>query len=91
MSLMQNTSEITKTDKQVYLITLVRQSADLPMYLDHMVYETPAAGYKFMAKLVNAFTEAGYRQKQVNEDHYELDNGLDKISLTGKTQDVFKD
>ncbi|KRM28168.1 MULTISPECIES: hypothetical protein [Limosilactobacillus] len=91
MSLMQNASEITKTDKQVYLITFVRQSTDRPMYLDNMIYETPAAGHKFMAKLVDAFTQAGYREKQVNDDHYELNNGLDKISLTGKTQDVYKD
>lgn len=91
MSLMQNTSEISKTDNQVYSILLVRQSADRPMYLDNMVYETPAAGQKFMAKLVDAFTQAGYRQKKVNDDHYELDNGLDKISLTGKTQDVYDD
>lgn len=90
MSLMQNTSEINKTDKKVYLITLVRQSTDLPMYLDHMIYEDTAAGQKFMANLVEAFSRAGYRQKKISDDHYELNNGLDKISLTGKLQDVYK-
>ncbi len=38
MSLMQNTSEINKTDKQVYLITLLRKSTNMPQYIDHMVY-----------------------------------------------------
>jgi hypothetical protein len=90
MSLMQNTSEISKTDEKVYLITLVRQSTDLPMYLDHMVYQSAAAGEKFMANLVNAFAHAGYKEKKASADHYELSNGLDKISLTGEEQDVYK-
>jgi hypothetical protein len=88
---MQNTSEISKTDKQVYSITLVRQSADLPTYLDNMIYESKESGQKFMVKLVNSFANAGYRQKKVNDDHYELTNGLDKISLTGKVEDVYTD
>ena len=40
MSLMQNTSEISKTEQQVYLITLIRKSPDLPMYIDNMIYES---------------------------------------------------
>ena len=44
MSLMQNTADIDKTGKQVYLITLIRESADQPMYLDQMIYESAAAG-----------------------------------------------
>lgn len=91
MSLMQNTSEISKTDQQVYSITLVRQSADLPMYLDNMIYESQASGRKFMTKLVDSFTKAGYRQKKLNDDKYELNNGLDKITLTGKVEDIYTD
>ncbi|MBD5806639.1 hypothetical protein EAI26_07595 [Lactobacillus sp. 0.1XD8-4] len=91
MSLMQNTSEISKTDTQVYLVTLVRESADMPQYIDHMVYETTEGGQKFMARLVEAFSRAGYRQKKVSDDEYLLNNGLDKITLTGETQAVFKD
>ena len=91
MSLMQNTADINKTGKQVYLVTLVRESTDQPMYLDPMVYESAAAGEKFMANLTAAFVRAGYREKQADADHYELNNGLDKISLTGKQQDVFED
>lgn len=91
MSLMQNTSNIKKTNQTVYLITLVRQSADRPMYLDHMAYESAAAGQKFMANLTAAFERAGYRLKKSEADHYLLDNGLDKISLTGSTQSVFED
>lgn len=90
MSLMQNTQNISKTDEQVYLITLVRKSADRPTYLDHMIYRTSAAGQKFMANLADAFAKAGYRQKKVSADHYELDNGLDKISLTGANQDIYQ-
>ena len=55
MSLMQNTQNISKTDEQVYLITLVRQSADRPMYLDSIIYKTAAAGQKYMANLADAF------------------------------------
>lgn len=91
MSLMQNTSEISKTDQQVYSITLVRESADLPMYLDNMIYDSEESGRKFMQKMVGSFSNAGYRQKKINDDHYELNNGLDKISLTGKVEDVYKD
>ena len=91
MSLMQNTADINKTGKQVCLVTLVRESTDQPMYLDQMVYESAAAGEKFMANLTAAFVRAGYREKQADADHYELNNGLDKISLTGKQQDVFED
>ncbi|HJA21288.1 MAG TPA: hypothetical protein H9721_01690 [Candidatus Limosilactobacillus intestinipullorum] len=90
MSLMQDTQNIKKTDEQVYLITLVRQSADRPMYLDHMVYQTTAAGQRFMANLADAFDKAGYRKEKTNADHYELNNGLDKITLTGKSQSVFQ-
>ncbi|MDO4903896.1 MAG: hypothetical protein Q3959_06520 [Limosilactobacillus sp.] len=90
MSLMQNTQDITKTNEQVYLVTLVRQSADLPMYLDNMVYKTTEAGQKFMAGLVSAFEQADYRSTKIGDDKYELDNGLDKITLTGKVQDVFQ-
>lgn len=91
MSLMQNTADIDKTGKQVYLVTLLRESTDQPMYLDQMIYESAAAGQKFMANLTAAFVRAGYREEKVNADHYKLNNGLDKISLTGKQQDVFKD
>lgn len=91
MSLLQNTSEINKTDKQVYLINLIRQSADQPTYLDHMVYENSAAGQKFMAKLVAAFVRAEYRKTKIDNDHYQLTNGLDKITLTGELQDVYQD
>lgn len=91
MSLMQDTAEISKTDSQVYLVTMVRQSTDMPMYIDHMVYQTVAGGQKFMTKLVAAFAHAGYREKKVDADHYELSNGLDKISLTGKLEDVYED
>lgn len=91
MSLMQNTSDINKTGKQVFLVTLVRESTDQPMYLDQMVYESAAAGEKFMANLTAAFVRAGYREQKIDADHYELNNGLDKISLTGKQQDVFED
>lgn len=91
MSLMQDTSEISKTDQQVYLITLVRKSPDLPMYIDNMIYESTQSGQKFMSKLVAAFSRAGYRDTKINDDHYELTNGLDNISLTGKLQDVYKD
>ena len=55
MSLMQNTSEINKTDKQVYLITLLRKSTNMPQYIDHMIYETAEGGQEFMARLVEAF------------------------------------
>jgi hypothetical protein len=91
MSLMQNTSDINKTGQQVYLVTLLRESADQPMYLDQMVYESAAAGQKFMANLATAFVRAGYRKEQADADHYKLNNGLDQISLTGKQQDVFED
>ncbi|MCZ3747431.1 hypothetical protein L2520_08545 [Limosilactobacillus vaginalis] len=91
MSLMQNTSEISKTDQQVYSITLVRKSPDLPMYIDNMIYESAQSGQKFMTKLVAAFSRAGYRDSKVDDDHYKLTNGLDKISLSGKLEDVFKD
>lgn len=91
MSLMQNTTDINKTGKQVYLVTLIRESTDQPMYLDQMVYESAAAGQKFMAGLTDAFVRAGYRKQKDSADHYELNNGLDKISLTGKTEDVFED
>ena len=91
MSLMQNTSEISKTDQQVYSITLIRNSPDLPMYIDNMVYESTQSGQKFMEKLVAAFSRAGYRDTKVDDHHYELTNGLDKISLSGKLEDVFKD
>lgn len=91
MSLMQNTSEISKTDQQVYSIILIRKSPDLPMYIDNMIYESSQSGQKFMQKLVAAFSRAGYRNKQIDDDHYELNNGLDKISLTGKLQDVYQD
>lgn len=91
MSLMQNTSNIKKTSQSVYLITLVRRSADRPMYLDHMVYDSAAAGQKFMANLAAAFERAGYRLNKDDADHYQLDNGLDKITLTGSTQSVFED
>lgn len=91
MSLMQNTADINKTGKQVYLVTLVRESTDQPMYLDQMVYESATAGQKFMANLTAAFVRAGYREQKTDADHYELNNGLDKISLTGKQQDVFED
>lgn len=90
MSLMQNTQNISKTDEQVYLITLVRQSADRPMYLDSMIYKTTEAGQAFMANLADAFAKAGYRQDKTSADHYELNNGLDKISLKGASQSVFK-
>lgn len=90
MSLMQNTSEISKTEQQVYLITLIRKSPDLPMYIDNMIYESVQSGQKFMTKLVAAFSR-GYRDSKVDDDHYELTNGLDKISLSGKLEDVFKD
>ena len=90
MSLMQNTLNFSKTDEQVYLITLVRQSADRPMYLDSMIYKTAAAGQKFMANLADAFAKAGYREDKVSADHYELNNGLDKIKLTGSNQSIFK-
>lgn len=91
MSLMQNTSNIKKTSQSVYLITLVRRSADRPMYLDHMVYDSAAAGQKFMTNLAAAFERAGYRLNKNDADHYQLDNGLDKITLTGSTQSVFED
>ncbi|MFC2684297.1 MAG: hypothetical protein ACFN06_02075 [Limosilactobacillus oris] len=91
MSLMQNTSNIKKTSQSVYLITLVRRSADRPMYLDHMVYDSAAAGQKFMTNLAAAFERAGYRLTKSDADHYQLDNGLDKITLTGSTQSVFED
>ena len=61
MSLMQNTSEINKTDKQVYLITLLRKSTNMPQYIDHMIYETAEGGQEFMARLVEAFSRAGKR------------------------------
>lgn len=89
MSLMQDVQSTNKTDQQVYLITLVRQSTDRPLYLDHMIYQTAADGEKFMARLVAAFGRAGYRQQKVTADHYELNNGLDKITLTGTAQDVY--
>lgn len=91
MSLMQNTSDINKTGKQVYLVTLIKESTDQPMYLDQMVYKSAAAGQKFMANLTDAFVRAGYRKQQVDADHYKLSNGLDKISLTGKQHDIFED
>ncbi|MGM9892004.1 hypothetical protein [Limosilactobacillus sp.] len=90
MSLMQDTQNINKTDEQVYLITLVRQSTDRPMYLDHMIYQTTAAGQKFMANLADAFSKAGYRLEKVNADHYILNNGLDKITLTGESQGIYQ-
>ena len=90
MSLMQNTADIDKTGKQVYLITLIRESADQPMYLDQMIYESAVAGQKFMTNLTDAFVRAGYREEKVDADHYKLNNGLDKITLTGKQQDVFE-
>jgi hypothetical protein len=61
------------------------------MYIDHMVYQTAAGGQKFMTKLVSAFAHADYREKKVDADHYELSNGLDKISLTGQLEDVYED
>lgn len=88
---MRNTSEISKTDAQVYLVTLIRESADMPQYIDHMIYETQAGGQKFMSRLVEAFSRAGYRQKKVSDDEYLLNNGLDKITLTGEVQDIYKD
>ena len=91
MSLMQNTSEISKTDQQVYSITLIRKSPDLPMYIDNMIYESVQSGQKFMTKLVAAFSRAGYRANKIDDDHYKLSNGLDQISIYGKLQDVFKD
>jgi hypothetical protein len=91
MSLMQDTAEINKTDKQVYLVTMVRQSTDMPMYIDHMIYSTPAGGQKFMTKLVAAFAHAGYRDQKIDVNHYKLNNGLDKITLTGKVQDIYND
>lgn len=91
MALMQDTAEISKTNQEVYLVTMIRRSADLPMYLDNMVYDSPDAGHKFMAKLVAAFERAGYRKEKIDDDHYKLNNGLDKISLTGKIQSVFTD
>ena len=51
MSLMQNTSEINKTDKQVYLITLLRKSTNMPQYIDHMIYDVynrPCGQYLFL-------------------------------------------
>ncbi|WP_302118147.1 hypothetical protein [uncultured Limosilactobacillus sp.] len=90
MSLMQNTSEINKTDKQVYLVTLIRRSTNMPQYIDHMVYETAEGGQKFMARLVEAFSRAGYRQQKISDDKYDLDNGLDKITLRGTTQPIYK-
>ena len=87
---MQNTQNISKTDEQVYLITLVRQSADRPTYLDHMIYQTSDAGQQFMANLADAFAKAGYRQEKVSADHYELNNGLDKISLKGASQSIYQ-
>ncbi|MBC8744823.1 hypothetical protein H5W18_09620 [Lactobacillus sp. Marseille-P7033] len=91
MSLMQNTSEINKTDKQVYLVTLIRRSTNMPQYIDHMVYETAEGGQKFMTRLVEAFLRAGYRQQKISDDKYDLDNGLDKITLRGTTQPIYKD
>lgn len=90
MSLMQNTSKINKTDEQVYSIVLVRQSTDMPMYLDNMIYQTAEAGQKFMANMTAAFERAGYRKTKIDDDHYKLNNGLDKISLTGKVEDVYQ-
>ena len=90
MSLMQNTSEINKTDKQVYLITLLRKSTNMPQYIDHMIYETAEGGQEFMARLVEAFSRAGYRQKKLSDDKYNLDNGLDKITLQGSYQPIYK-
>lgn len=91
MSLMQNTAEISKTDQQVYSITLIRKSPDLPMYIDNMIYESVQSGQKFMTKLVAAFSRAGYHDNKIDDDHYKLSNGLDQISIYGKLQDVFKD
>ena len=90
MSLMQNTSEINKTDKQVYLITLLRKSTNMPEYIDHMIYETAEGGQEFMAHLVEAFSWAGYREKKLSDDKYNLDNGLDKITLRGSYQPIYK-
>jgi hypothetical protein len=56
-----------------------------------MVYDSAAAGQKFMANLAAAFERAGYRLNKDDADHYQLDNGLDKITLTGSTQSVFED
>lgn len=89
MSLMRNTADINKTTEKIYLVTLVRRSADRPMYMDHMLYKTAEEGQKFMARLVEAFAKAGYRDKKVDADHYQLDNGLDKINLTGKEHSVY--
>lgn len=90
MSLMQDTANINKTGKQVYLVTLIRESTDQPMYLDQMIYKSADAGQKFMANLTAAFVRAGYREQKADADHYQLSNGLDKISLTGKQQDIFE-
>ncbi|MEY8442245.1 hypothetical protein AALA17_06375 [Lactobacillaceae bacterium 24-114] len=91
MSLMQDTAEINKTDRQVYLVSLLRKSPDLPMYFDQMIYDSSQAGQKFMKKLVAAFVRAGYREEKLSDDHYKLDNGLDKIDLRGKLEDVYQD
>jgi hypothetical protein len=56
-----------------------------------MIYESAAAGQKFMNNLAAAFERAGYRLSKNDADHYQLDNGLDKISLTGTSQSVFED
>lgn len=90
MSLMQNTKNINKTDEQVYLVTLVRQSTDRPMYLDNMIYQTTAAGQQFMANLAEAFNKAGYRMEKTDANHFVLNNGLDKIELTGQSQSVYQ-
>ena len=43
-----------------------------------------------MARLVEAFSRAGYREKKLSDDKYNLDNGLDKITLRGSYQPIYK-